>query len=107
MLEKRYGRRKTYNAEQIRKSSEDGRLPPAYICYGFALFLDRADFDRVQKERGEVCDYDAMRQDIGNTCFAGDEAFSTEDALTYGETHTSGSDFTDSDFDAATDVGGD
>ncbi len=63
LLEKRYGRRKTYNAEQIRKSSEDGRLPPAYICYGFALFLDRADFDRVQKERGEDSIAELCRQE--------------------------------------------
>ena len=82
-------------------------MPSAYICYGFALFLDRADFDRVHEERGEVCDYDAMRQDIADTCFSSDATFSTEDALTYGETHTSSSDFTDSDFDAAGDVGGD
>lgn len=107
LLQKRYGRRDAYSAKQILKTSEEARLPPAYICYGLALFLFRDDFDRVHEERGELCDYDAMRQDIADACFDGDTNFSTDDAVTYGETHASSFDSSDSDFTSVGDAGSD
>ncbi len=86
-LKKSYGLSDGYTSKQIQKAVKRNRLQSNYICFGYCMYLDRENFDAVHRERGEVCDYDAMRQDVANLCFAGYSGFSVAQAIAYGESH--------------------
>lgn len=90
LLKRRYGRSRFYSAKQIRTTVHSAGLPVQPICYGYAMFMDREDFDILHRELGETCNYDAMRQEIGEVCFSGNGQFSSSDVVTYGEASHSG-----------------
>ncbi len=59
LLARRYGKSNTYTAGQIKKTAEHARLPLAYICYGYAMYIGEDDFDILHRELGQSCDYEA------------------------------------------------
>ncbi|HEY5938290.1 MAG TPA: DUF6559 family protein, partial [Kofleriaceae bacterium] len=71
----RYGRERHYTPEQVRSTALYKGLGTAHICFALAMYCDRTSFDAYHHERGETCDYDAMRADIGASYFGGDTTF--------------------------------
>jgi hypothetical protein len=50
-------------------------LGVVYLCFALAMYCDRASFDAYHRAHHEVCDYDAMRADIGASYFGGATSF--------------------------------
>jgi hypothetical protein len=74
-LRRRYGRERYYTPEQVRSTAISGGLGVDYMCFALAMYCDRESFDAYHRANGEVCDYDAMRADIGASYFGGDTNF--------------------------------
>ena len=55
------GKKLTYTPEEIRSAASHARVNVDYLCYACADLLTREDFDLLHQERGETCDYAAMR----------------------------------------------
>ena len=75
LLERDYGKAETYSPKQIRSTVERSTLNVQYLCYGLSMYSVREVFDAYHREVGETCDYDAMRQEIADTCFSGNRDF--------------------------------
>ena len=76
LLRKRYGRSDGYTCGQIRTTIEKCGFNIHYACYALAMYLERDEFDAFHRQTGELCDYDAMREEIGDLCFSGRTDFS-------------------------------
>lgn len=74
-LRRRYGRERYYTPEQVRTTAVFSSLGVDHLCFALAMYCDRTSFDAYHHERGEACDYDAMRADIGASYFGGDTTF--------------------------------
>ena len=74
-LRRRYGRERHYTPEQVRTTAISSGLGTDHLCFALAMYCDRASFDAYHRAQGEVCDYDAMRADVGAAYFGGDTAF--------------------------------
>ena len=71
-LHAEFGSKRKYTPDEIESvfkkyNYKDERK---YWCYGYALYGDRLDFNTYHVERGEVCDFDAMRGEIMNVVLA-------------------------------------
>lgn len=84
MLRQRYGASETYSAGQVKLTVEFTGLPSKYIHYGYAIYLSMEDFDTIQPELDQPCNYLATRQEIADVCFSGDAGFSVRRAISYG-----------------------
>lgn len=65
----RYGRAASYTPAQVTRTAEALGLSTVHLCFAYAMFSERRAFDTFHAERGEPCDYDAMRdvvQDHGS-----------------------------------------
>ena len=92
-LAQRYGRAKTYTPEQIVRTVHDKGYNALHIGYAHALYSSRKAFDRWHGERGETCDYAAMRAEIGGSSLAGNTgAMDVSDFGTETESSHGGSD---------------
>jgi hypothetical protein len=65
-------------------------MPLAHICFAYAMFMHQKDFDALHAELGEVCDYQAMRQEIADLHFAGDSTFSAPDLMAQADSFSLG-----------------
>jgi hypothetical protein len=63
-LEKMFGWRATYKPEEVKRGAYESGLHLATLCYGFAMYCTREDFDAHHAATGQSCDYDAMRREI-------------------------------------------
>ena len=91
LLKRRYGRAKAYTPGQVKTTVDNSRLPANDICIGYAMYLGQIDFDRIHRELGKQCDYQAMRQEIADVCFDGDSQFTVAQAIAYSEATGGGS----------------
>ncbi len=109
LLRKRYGRSGHYTAGQIRTTIEKFGLNIHYSCYALAMYLTRDEFDGFHRQSGEVCDYDAMRQEVGDLCFSGRADFAVTECAGGDSSWHEGADGGDSDggFDGSCGGGGD
>jgi uncharacterized protein DUF6559 len=71
-LVKRYGRERYYTVNQVRVTVEKLGLNTDYICYAFADFCSREDFDAHHASTGEACDWAAMREELTSSWGIGD-----------------------------------
>lgn len=85
LLKRRYGNSNTYTVGQIKNTAEQAKLPMAYICFGYAMYMSQDEFEKLHVSLGQRCDYGAMRQEVADLCFSGNSDFSTEAAIAYGE----------------------
>lgn len=83
VLKKRYGKSKHYTQGQIQTAVTKRRLSHNHISYAYAMYMDKPSFNKLHEELGKECDYDSMRNDIGNLCFSGDSNFTSSDAISY------------------------
>lgn len=109
-LRRRYGRERYYTPEQVKTTAVASSLGVDHLCFALAMYCDRASFDAYHQAQGEVCDYDAMRADIGASYFGGDTTFdaSSFDALdaSYGTSDGHDGGHHGGHFDAGYDGGG-
>lgn len=84
VLKKRYGKSKHYTPGQIKTATTKARLSHDHICYAYAMYMDKANFDTLHEELGKECNYNDMRNEIGTLCFSGDSNFSSSDVMSYG-----------------------
>jgi hypothetical protein len=61
----RYGKQETYSVDQVRETAAAEQLNLDYVCYGYAAFCHRDDFSAHHTAIGQVCDWQAMREEIG------------------------------------------
>ncbi|MDK1286378.1 DUF6559 family protein [Pseudoalteromonas umbrosa] len=71
-LARRYGKSKTYTTGQVEKTIHDEGYNWRHICYAHALYTSMKQFDKWHSDRGEVCDYKSMREEISDSFFNGD-----------------------------------
>jgi len=75
------GKRQHYTPADVKKTAEGCGYPMDYICYAIAAYSSPFDFQTYHSERGEICDYESMRSEIGDVCFGGHTDFTISDAL--------------------------
>lgn len=81
-LKKSFGQKKFYTKAQVDKALEQRKLTSrdnagimAY-CYAYAMYCSPKEFRAIHEQVGEVCDYNAMREDISYTLFGSSTDFS-------------------------------
>lgn len=74
-LRGRFGTRRHYTPAEVGETARLYGLNELYLCYALAMYCERTAFDLHHAERGEACDYDAMRAEVGERLFAGDTSF--------------------------------
>ncbi len=89
----RYGRERHYTVNQVRKTAEVLGLNTDYLCYAYADYCSRADFDAHHASTGETCDWEAMREEIasswgvGHHALAGHHGHQHDDHADHGAHH--------------------
>jgi uncharacterized membrane protein YgcG len=83
-LQERYGVSDKYPPDKIKATIKDSGWSGDRDCYGIAMYSDRADFIEYHRSIGEVCDYDAMRNEISECLSLPDNTFSTFEAIEAG-----------------------
>lgn len=63
-LERNYGWRATYSPKQVRSGASTLNLATDSLCYAYAMFCSRSDFEAHHAASGEACDYDAMLSEV-------------------------------------------
>ncbi|WP_444916232.1 DUF6559 family protein [Microbulbifer sp. VAAC004] len=91
LLAKDYGKSKRYRPKQVRATIERSGLSIIYTCYAISIFCSKKDFDAYHHEIGEMCDYGAMRGEVGNLHFYGNANFSSNDVASVGSDFGGGS----------------
>jgi hypothetical protein len=79
-LEQQYGWRATYSTREVRAGANSLGLSSASLCFAYAMFCSRADFDAHHAVTGESCDYDAMKSQVAGIESASDHDGHTGDA---------------------------
>ncbi len=80
-LQHRYGVRERYTPKQIKDTIRSSGLSTDLDCYGIAMYAERNDFIEYHRAIGETCDYDAMRDEIGQCLSLPDNTFSPSEAI--------------------------
>ena len=70
-LARRYGKSKIYTSAQVNKTAQDENYNLRHICYAHAMYTSMKHFDKWHEEKGESCDYMAMREEVANDHFSG------------------------------------
>ena len=73
-LARRYGRSKIYTSNQVAKTAKDENYNWLHICYAHAMYTSFEHFHQWHDEIGEICDFQAMRQEITDSFFSGNSA---------------------------------
>lgn len=63
-LVRHHGKRKYYSVHEVRQANRRQAIDLDLACWSHAFFNSRADFDRDHLERGEACDYAAMKAEM-------------------------------------------
>jgi uncharacterized membrane protein YgcG len=96
-LQRRYGRKRYYTPEEVRRAARDTGVNTDYLFYGYSLYCSRGAFDEHHRETGEHCDYDAMRAEVGAAHFEDSTSFDATHVIDTGaSSHHSGSGWGDS-----------
>lgn len=64
-LQRRYGGRANYTPLQVRNCALSTGVNLDYICYAYAMYCSRDDFNAHHAATGETCNYDTMQAEIG------------------------------------------
>lgn len=69
-LQRRYRRHANYTPLQVRNCARSTGVSLDYLCFAYAMYCTRDDFNAHHAATGETCDgqacdYDAMRGEIG------------------------------------------
>ena len=69
-LQRRYGRRPNYTPLQLRNAALSSGVNLEYLCFAYAMYCTRENFDAHHAATGETCDghaciYDAMQAETG------------------------------------------
>jgi hypothetical protein len=69
-LQRRYGGRANYTPLQVRNCALSTGVNLDYLCFAYAMYCTRDDFNAHHAATGETCDghvcnYDAMQAEIG------------------------------------------
>ncbi len=84
ILKRDYGKSIHYTPGQIRAATTKAKLSHNHICYAYAMYMDKTNFEHLHQELNKDCDYNGMRTEIGNLCFSGENTFTTTDVISYG-----------------------
>lgn len=87
-LVRRFGKRRYYTPEQVRKAVRGGRFNEDDICYAYSMFCSREDYDSFHAELGETGDYDAMRGEVGRRYFGGSTDFEPSSIIHHAEQYS-------------------
>lgn len=68
LMKQNYGASTTYSVGQVQASIKRARISRNHDSYAYAVYLSRSDFDQLQRERGERCDYKVLRQEVSDVC---------------------------------------
>lgn len=71
-LAKRYGKSAKYSSGQVEKTIHEEGYNWKHICYAHALYTSMKQFNQWHYDKGESCDYDAMREEISVSFLGGD-----------------------------------
>jgi hypothetical protein len=87
-LVRRFGKRRFYTPEQVRKAVRGGGFSETDICYAYSLFCSRGDFESHHAETGEPCNYDEMRSEVSNSHFGGSTDFEPASVIHHAEQYS-------------------
>src|SRR6476646_10246817 len=66
-LIRRYGRELHYTVAQVRKTAETLGLNRDWLCYAYADYCSRDDFDAHHAATGETCSWTEMRHELSTS----------------------------------------
>lgn len=81
-LRRKHGDLPTYTPALVKAAILDTGLSIDYACWAYLLYSSPADFRTLHESAGEACDYDAMREVVGETYFHGNLSFSALEVAT-------------------------
>ncbi len=80
-LRKRYGRKSHYTPDEVKQTGRELRSNQDYFPYALCLFCSQADFNSQFPGAGNLPDYNALREEVGSSCFGGDTSFDANTAI--------------------------
>lgn len=80
-LARDHGKKISYSTAEVRTAWLRRGYSFDYMCYAIGAFASPRDFYDYHLERGETCDYNEMRQEVGDICAHGNLYFSIDDLL--------------------------
>ncbi|MGP8291886.1 DUF6559 family protein [Vreelandella zhanjiangensis] len=81
ILAKDYGRADYYSQLQVRCSIERSRLNPRYEHYALAMYARPSEFMVYQQEANDDFSYEALRTEIGEAFFNGNNEFNCSSVM--------------------------
>jgi|LakMenEpi03Aug12_release.lakeMendotaPanAssembly.Ray.scaffolds.fasta_scaffold334924_1 hypothetical protein len=83
-LARDHGKKTNYSTAEVRDAWLRRGWVTDYMCYAIVAFTSPRDFYDYHLERGETCDYNEMRQEVGDICANGNLYFSIDDLVGFG-----------------------
>ena len=80
-LARDHGKKLSYSIAEVRAAWLRRGYASDYMCYAIVAFASPRDFYDYHLERGEACDYNEMRQEVGDICAYGNPYFSIDDLV--------------------------
>ena len=80
-LARDHGKETSYSIAEVRTAWLRRGYSSDYMCYAIVAFASPRDFYDYHLERGETCDYNEMRQEVGDICAYGNPYFSIDDLV--------------------------
>jgi hypothetical protein len=80
-LTRDHGQKTSYSIAEVRAAWLRRSYHSDYMCYAIVAFASPRDFYDYHLERGETCDYNEMRQEVGDVCAYGNPYFSIDDLV--------------------------
>jgi hypothetical protein len=63
-LVRHYGKKENYSVQEVKNANRRQAINVDVVCWSFAVFNTRADFDQYHETIGESCDYASMKSDM-------------------------------------------
>ena len=80
-LQERYGKQQHYTPAQVQRTAQEGGYNQDFLCYALCMYCTMPDFTAYHEQNGEVCDYNAMRSEVGGRFFNGNTSFDASDVI--------------------------
>jgi type II secretory pathway pseudopilin PulG len=85
VLRARYGKQPSYDPYEVKQMLKKWGYSTPFDCYCLALYCNDLDFDSYHRDIGEVCDYQAMRQEMCDYLPTLGRSFDATDVMDLGD----------------------
>jgi hypothetical protein len=63
-LVRHYGKKENYSVQEVKNANRRQGINVDVVCWSYAVFNTRLDFDQYHETIGESCDYVSMKSDM-------------------------------------------